>query len=118
MEQGIAFLKGIQVYLKPVQGLEETEYIVGVFMAREFGTRDELVQVSTDTIQLSHISKARCITTPIYKAMDGGIYVLFEEIDENTRSKEGLEYLGTINPRLYAASLCEKFNISNKEILV
>jgi|GEM_PF-429122 len=114
----LLYLNANTVRLLKEEGLEETEYIVGVFMAREFGTRDELVQVSTDTIQLSRISKARCITTPIYKDMDGGIYVLFEEIDENTRSKEGLEYLGTINPRLYAASVCEKFNISNKEILV
>lgn len=86
-------------------------------MAKNCGSRSEL-QISSDRVSLSPVSKVRCETTPMYRDKGGVIYVLFEELDSETKQKEGLEFLGTINPKKYAAALCAKFGVTGKDIYV
>jgi hypothetical protein len=47
-----------------------------------------------------------------------GFYVLFKEIDDVTKVKEGLEALGTIDPKRYAGALCAQFELTGKAIYV
>ena len=82
------------------------------------GSRNELIKVDAGTYQLSTSSQARCEKTPVYKEKRGGIYILSERIDEDTRKQEELLYLGTIDPEGYAATLRAKFGIRNKKIYV
>jgi len=64
------------------KGVEWPEAIC-FFMARDFGSRNEL-EVSFDRVTLAVMSKIRCQTTPMYRDKTGGIYVLFEELDNET----------------------------------
>jgi hypothetical protein len=87
------------------------------FMAKSFGSRSEL-EISSDRTSLSTVSKVRCETTPMYRDEGGVIYVLFEELAEETKLKEGLEFLGTIDPKRYAGALCAQFGVAGKNIYV
>ncbi len=64
------------------------------------------------------MSKVRCQTTPIYRDKGGGICVLFEELNEETKLNEGLEYLGMIDPKRYTAALCAQFGITGRNAYV
>ena len=86
-------------------------------MARNFGSRSEL-EISSDRASLSTMSKVRCEITPMYRDNGGVIYVLFEELDNETKQKEGLEFLGTIDPKRYAGALCAEFEVAGKNICV
>lgn len=87
------------------------------FMAKNFGSRSEL-EISSDSVTLSMVSKVHCQTTPMYRDEGGGIYVLFEELDNEAKLKDGLESLGTIDPKRYAAALCTEFGVTGKNIFV
>ena len=76
------------------------------------------LEISSDRASLSMVSKVRCETTPIYRDRRGVSYVLFEKLDNETEQKEGLEFLGTIDPVRYAAALCAKFGVTGKDIHV
>lgn len=86
-------------------------------MARNFGSQGEF-EISVDRVTLSAMSKIRCQTTPIYRDKTGNIYVLFQELDDETRIKEGLEFLGTIDPQKYAVMLCAQLGIKGKSVYV
>ena len=88
---------------------------VSFFMVKSFGEQSEL-EISSDRVTLSTVSKVRCQTTPMYRDKTGGIYVLFEEADAGTRQRAGLENLGTIDPMRYALTLCAKFRIEGKKV--
>ena len=96
-------------------GVEWPEAIC-FFMAKN-GSRSEL-EISSDRVSLSTVSKVRCQTTPMYRDKEGVIYVLFEELDNETKLKEGLEFLGTIDPKRYAGALCAQFGVTGKNIYV
>jgi hypothetical protein len=104
------------VNLLQSKGVEWPEAIC-YFMAKSFGSRSEL-EISSDRASLSTVSKVRCETTPMYRDKAGVIYVLFEELDSDTKQKEGLEFLGTIDPKRYAGALCAQFGVTGKSIYV
>jgi len=81
------------------------------------GSPQDLIK-SAGQISLSPIRKAWCLTTPIYKKRDGGIYVLFEKIDDDTCKREELEFLGTIDAKYYAAALCQENGIDATNVVV
>jgi hypothetical protein len=91
--------------------------MVCYFMAREFGSRSELV-IAPGRATLSLVSKARCETTPVYRDKGGALIVLFEELDDETRRKEGMEFLGMIDPKKYAGALCAKLEITGLSVYV
>ena len=84
-------------------------------MARSFGSRSELV-MSPGRATLSLVSKARCHHTPVYRDKGGAFIVLFEELDDETRRREGMEFLGMIDPKKYAGALCAKFEITGLSV--
>lgn len=88
-----------------------TQEMVCALLARELGKRDEL-QGSPGRFRLSDVARVWCITTPIYTAQDGSIQVRSEEVDEDTRRREGLTLVGRIDPDLYAGALCAKFGLA------
>lgn len=82
------------------------------------GSRDDLI-VSANRISLSPLRKVWCQTTPIYRdKKGGGIYVLFEKVDDDTCKKKGLEFLGTIDVKNYAGALCLAHGIDGKNVFV
>jgi hypothetical protein len=85
-------------------------------MARK-GSMNEL-SVSATSVSLSPMSKARCITTPIYRDKAGGIYVLYGTLDDEARAKEELAFLGMVDPGKYAAALCAALGITGKQVYV
>ena len=91
--------------------------VVSALMGKD-GSRDELI-VSTNKTSLSSVRKAWCETTPIYlDTKGGGIFVLFEKVDDVTCNKKGLEFLGVINPKDYAAALCAAHGIDGSNVFV
>jgi len=65
--------------------------VVSALMGKD-GSRDDLI-VSTNRTSLSSVRKAWCETTPIYlDTKGGGIYVLFEKVDDITCKKKGLKF--------------------------
>jgi hypothetical protein len=90
--------------------------VVSVLMGKE-GSRDDLV-VSANRISLSPVRKMWCETTPIYRQKNGGIYVLFEKVNDDTCKKKGLEFLGTIKAKDYTAALCAAHGIDAKNVSV
>jgi hypothetical protein len=82
------------------------------------GSRDELIE-SANKISLSPVRKVWCETTPIYRdKRGGGIYVLFEKLDDDICNKKGLEFLGTIDAKDYAAALCMAHGLDTKSVFV
>ena len=112
----LLYLNSAAVESLSSKGIDWSEAICAI-MARNSGSQGDLV-VSHDRVTLSMVIKAWCQTTPIYRDKQGGIYVLFEELDKETREKEKLEFLGMTNPEGYAASLCAKFGIKGKNVYV
>jgi hypothetical protein len=110
----LLYLNQKTVDLVRSKGVEWPEAIC-YFMAKEFGSQSEL-EISSGGVALSAVGKARCQTTPLYREKGGGIYVLFEELDNETKLKEDLEYLGTIDPKLYVLALCARLGITGKNI--
>lgn len=98
------------------QGIQWPEAVCAL-MAKNSESRDHLL-VSHDRVTLSTVIKVWCQTTPIYRDKQGGICVLFEELDKETREKEDFEFLGMIDPEGFAASLCAKFGIKGKNVYV
>lgn len=91
--------------------------VVSALMGKD-GSRDDLI-VSTNRTSLSSVRKAWCETTPIYlDTKGGGIYVLFEKVDDITCKKKGLEFLGTISAKDYAAALCAAHGIDGSNVFV
>jgi hypothetical protein len=82
------------------------------------GSRDELLETDYKIILLPD-RKAWCETTPIYRdKVGGGIYVMFEKLDEDICNERGLELLGTIDPKIYAAALCKSHGLNIKNLTV
>jgi hypothetical protein len=82
------------------------------------GSRDQLVE-SGNKISLSPARKAWCETTPIYRDnRGGGVYVMFKKLDEDVCSERGLELLGSINPKDYAAALCMANGLDANNLVV
>lgn len=91
--------------------------VVSVLMGKG-GSRNDLV-VAKNRISLSTVRKAWCKTTPIYlDTRGGGIVVLFEKVDDATCKEKGLEFLGTINAKDYAAALCAANGIDGSNVIV
>lgn len=91
--------------------------VVSALMGKD-GSRDDLI-VTADRISLSPVRKVWCETTPIYRdKKGGGIYVLFETVDDDTCKKKELEFLGTIGAKDYAAALCAAHGIDGSNVFV
>lgn len=93
------------------------QLIVCHLMAQD-GPSHHLEKVSPNKWVLSDVAKAWCTTTPVYKDKQGGLCVLFEEVEGTTCQEEGLTYLGTIEPAAYAAFLARKLGIGVEDVLV
>ena len=94
-------------------GLRE---VISAVMGKD-GSRDDLI-MSANRISFSPVRKVWCETTPIYRNKKGGVYVLFEKVDDDTCKKEGLEFIGTINVKDYAAALCAEHGIDATKVFV
>ena len=95
----------------------ELRSVVSALMGKD-GSHDDLI-VSTNKTSLSSVRKAWCETTTIYlDTKGGGIFVLFEKVDDVTCKKKGLEFLGVINPKDYAAALCAAHGIDGSNVFV
>jgi hypothetical protein len=82
------------------------------------GTRDELIE-SANKISLSPARKVWCETTPIYRdKRGGGVYIMFEKLDDDICNERGLELLGTIDAKDYAAALCMAHGLDAKNLNV
>lgn len=91
--------------------------VVSALMGKD-GSRDDLI-VSANRTSLSPVRKVWCETTPVYRdKKGGGIYVLFEKVDDDTCKKKGLEFLGTISAKDYAAALCAAHGIDGTNVFV
>jgi len=112
----LLYLNRKTVELIRSEGIEWPDAVC-CFMVRNFGSLSEL-DVSHDRVTLSPVSKVRCQTTPIYHDRQGGIYVLFEELDNEIKEKEELEFLGMIDPQRYAGALCARFGITGKSVYI
>ncbi len=123
-ENDIAAIGGAKVLLylnvATVRSLEakgiDWQGAVCYFLA-ENGSGGEL-DIKSAGVSLSEASKARCIATPIYRERGGGLCALFDTLDASVCAKERLTYLGTVDPERYAAALCAKLRILDKDIYV
>jgi hypothetical protein len=80
--------------------------------------RDQLIE-SGNTISLSPARKVWCETTPIYRDnKGGGVYVMFEKLDDDICQERGLEFLGMIDAKNYAAALCMANDLDVKNLTV
>ena len=86
-------------------------------MAKYFGSQSEL-EISSDRVALSMVSKLLCQTIRVYRDKRGVIYVLSEELNNETKQEESLEFLGTIDAKRYAAALCANFGVTGKNVYV
>lgn len=91
--------------------------VVSLLMGKG-ASRDDLI-VSANRTSLSPARKIWCETTPIYRdKKGGGIFVLFEKVDNATCKKKALDFLGTIDAKCYAGGLCKAHGIDGKNVVV
>jgi len=84
----------------------------------EKSPQSELVSVSQNTLQLFPSVKQRCLNTPVYQSDNGGIVVTDRKLDDHTMQGQSLSFIGMVDPQHYAAALCVRFGLQDKEILV
>ena len=91
--------------------------VVSALMGKD-GSRNDLIGPPVK-MHLSNARKAWCEKTPIYlDTKGGGVYVLFEKVDDLICKKRGLEFLGTISAKDYTAALCAAHGIDATNVIV